>query len=96
MAVRGSPSVWDAGHEVVAGTDHLPDVADPTPSSHLEQVQVLALGRVVADGGVAPRELHVADLALAGVAEGAVGFPAVLVAVLLAGLPRKEEDGRMA
>ena len=58
-------------------------------------MEVLTGLGVVSDRLVPGNKAHVADLALANVAKGAIRFPPIVVAVLLSALSREEEDERV-
>jgi hypothetical protein len=58
-------------------------------------VQILADLSLITDGFVPGDKAHVPDLAFAEIAKGAIRFPAIVVAILLAALPCEKKDERM-
>lgn len=72
---------------VPAGDDHLPEVTEPFRLL-LEEVDVLAVVGVIAEGQVATSERHIALLAGAEVVEHALLIPVIRVAELVPRLPR--------
>jgi hypothetical protein len=57
-----------------------------------EEVQVLSVFGMVADGSVSSDKFHISDLTLARVKKDAIVRPAIRVAVFLPGLAGEQED----
>ncbi len=79
----------------VAGAGHLADIAEEASLHVLKEVKLAPAGRVITHGAIAADKLHVANLALAEVAEGAVFLPAVVVAIGGAALAGDEQNQRV-
>src|SRR5579864_2997933 len=69
---------------VEAGANHLADESSVSTPIGLKQVQVLPVGGMIANRGVATFELHWSELTLAAVAERTVGLPLVFVSPVFA------------
>lgn len=61
-----------------------------------EDEKVFPIRSMIADGEVAPHHLHVADLAFAGVSQGAIRLPPVSVTDLGGAMAGEDENGRNA
>jgi hypothetical protein len=73
-------------------TLHAPDVAHPTFGNVLEEMQVLAIGSMIADGCISADKLHATILAFASVNEGVGVFPVIGVTVFFALRAGEQED----
>jgi hypothetical protein len=60
----------------------------------LEEMEVLSVARVVSDRTIPLYKVHISSLALSCIEKETVSLPSVLITMLCAILPSKEEDDR--
>lgn len=79
------------------GAEMLPQETNRAAADVLfEDEKVFPIRSMIADGEVAPHHLHIADLAFAGISQGAIRLPAVPVTDLGSAMAGEDENGRNA